>query len=301
MRYLQITKAVASAIWYIHQQKLEQILSVIEAREARVEVDQEAIAQIEAQRREAEQRNHRGSVAVISISGTITQKGFYGMSSLGTSLQEFNRDFTTLVRDDSVKRIVLAVDSLGGSVYGVDETAKQIYNARSVKPIIASVSPEAFSAGYYLASAAEKVYVQPTGMVGSVGVLATHIDQSKALEEDGLKVTYITAGKYKAEGNHEEPLTDTARAEIQKHVNSYYDMFISALSRNFGISKPQVIETFGQGRVFNAAEAKDIGMVHDVATLEEVVGTAVSEVRAQGVMQQRRERVQKLALDRGLL
>src|SRR5690606_4285100 len=129
----------------------------------------------------------------------------------GTSTEQFGSWFDAALRDPAVSAIVIDVDSPGGTVTGVAELAEQIFEARGKKPIYAIANALAASAAYWIASAAEELWVTPSGDVGSIGVYAMHEDISEMEAEMGLKVTLISAGEYKTEGNPHEPLGDEAR------------------------------------------------------------------------------------------
>jgi ClpP class serine protease len=103
-----------------------------------------------------------------------------------------------------------------------------------------------------------------------------HLDFSAANERMGVKPTYIYAGRYKVEGNPDEPLTDEARAAVQKSVNNVHRDFIRAVARNRGARPSDVILNYGQGRVLDTADALAAGMIDGVATLEQVVEMARS-------------------------
>ncbi len=136
-------------------------------------------------------------------------------SSGGTSVQGVARQFRAAMADPDIGRVILDVDSPGGQVGGVEELAREIYQARGQKPVTAIANGLAASAAYWIATAADEFVVTPSGQVGSIGVFGMHQDVSAALEKDGVKVTMVSAGKYKTEGNPFEPLTDEARAAMQ--------------------------------------------------------------------------------------
>src|SRR5262249_54718300 len=98
-----------------------------------------------------------------------------------------------------------------------------------------------------------------------------HEDHSKRLEQEGVKVTFITSGERKVEGNFYEPLTDEARAELQRISDHYYEMFLSAVAKARGVSVAQVNSDFSQGRMAVATEAVQRGMADRVATAEQVL------------------------------
>jgi ClpP class serine protease len=126
----------------------------------------------------------------------------------------------------------------------------------------------AYSAAYWLGSAAEELYVAPSGGVGSIGVVAVHEDRSGALAQRGIKPTYITSSKYKAEGNPTQPLDKEAKAEFQREVDGYHGMFIEAVAASRGVDSAEVEADYGQGRTVRAKDALERGMVDGVHTLD---------------------------------
>lgn len=213
-----------------------------------------------------------GSVAVLPIYGTIIPRAdaMTDMSG-GAALTRIASTFRQLVADPTIKAIVLDIDSPGGSVFGVQEFASEIYAARAQKRIIAVADHLAASAAYWIGTAAEQLVASPSAQVGSVGVVAMHVDYSEQLKADGIKVTYIHAGQFKVEGNAAEALGDDARAFIQHQINEYYDAFIGAVARGRGVTPSTVSKNFGQGRIYGAEQAKAAGMVDRIATLQEVI------------------------------
>lgn len=213
-----------------------------------------------------------GQVAILPIIGVLSQRvGMLEESSGGISTERIGNSLDALVRDPTVKSILLHVDSPGGSVSGVPELGQKILAARDRKKVVGIANSTAASAGYWLLSQASEVYVTPGGWMGSIGVLYAHEDHSKELEMEGVKVTFITAGEHKVEGNFYEPLTDEARAEIQRITNYYYDMFLSTVAKGRGVTVAKVKADFGQGRMAVATEAVQRGMADRVATIEQVL------------------------------
>jgi signal peptide peptidase SppA len=186
---------------------------------------------------------------------------------------------------------VMDVDSPGGSVFGVHKLSQKIFEARGKKPIVAIANSEAYSAGYYIASAADELWVTPTGMVGSIGVLSMHVDWSRWNDQQGLGVTYIHAGKYKVEGNADGPLDKESRAEMQRHVDRYYRMFVESVARNRTTTVERVESEFGQGRIVGAQDAVRRGMADRVGTLEQVAREVGRTISARDRMAIRRRRV----------
>ena len=219
-----------------------------------------------------------GTVAVVPVYGMITQHPdlfmeFFGM---GTSTDSIRAALREVVGDPGVAGVLLDVDSPGGSVVGVDELAAEIRVMGESKPILALANGSADSAAYWLAASATETWMIPSGEVGSIGVFASHEDLSGMLEQMGVKMTLISAGKYKTEGNPYEPLSDEAKVEIQARVDTYYSSFKAAVAKGRGVSVSKVEKDFGQGRVVMAKDALAAGMVDKVGTFDEAVARLAS-------------------------
>jgi signal peptide peptidase SppA len=280
MKYQHVFNEVFQKPWAILPDKFHTITALIAMR-----ASGEKLTQEEIQLRLAPQTSHAsrvsgpagkqfGAVAVIPIYGVISQKiSLMSQISGGTTVQGLTKAFRAAMADPAVKAIVFDVDSPGGSVEGVPELAAEILSARGQgKKITASVNPMCASAAYWLASAADEIVITPSGQCGSIGVFCEHNDVSQALEKEGVKVSLIKAGKFKAEGNPYEPLSDAARAAMQGQVDAFYEMFVKAVASGRRVSQSSVKSGFGQGRMVLAADAVTEGMADRVATLDQVIG-----------------------------
>ena len=211
-------------------------------------------------------------IAVIPVYGVVEQReSIWSMIFGGASTEGISRSLEMAMSDPNVKGIVLDVDSPGGTVPGVQDLADRIYEASHDKPIVAVANSLAASAAYWISSAAGRVVAAPGSDVGSIGVYSVHMDWSEALAQDGIKVTVTKAGKYKAEGNPYEPLSEEAADYEQKQVNAIYNDFIASVARGRGVSAATVRSDFGQGRTMLAGDAKSAGLVDEVDTLASVV------------------------------
>jgi signal peptide peptidase SppA len=207
----------------------------------------------------------KGKVGVIGVHGPISQRMDAMLWKLsGTSTEEVGAAFDALMGDARVSTIVLHIDSPGGSSYGVQELADKIREGRDRKRVVAVADSLAASAAYWIASAAGEVVVTPGGDVGSIGVYALHTDESGALEKEGVRVTLVTAGKYKAEFSPHAPLSEEARAHLQDSVNETYAAFLKGVAAGREVSVDEVRVRYGQGRVLSADRAKAVGMVDRV-------------------------------------
>lgn len=266
-RYHRVLEAIFASPWAILPEKLELIISVVEARSKGFALN----PHFEATSRPASRR--ASSIAVLPLYGTIVQRADIMTDfSGGTSTLAFAQSFRAAMADTSVDAVVIEIDSPGGSVYGVAELAAEIHGARGTKKIHAIANSLMASAAYWIGSAADDVSGTPGAEIGSIGVYGVHTDESKMLEAEGLAVTLVSAGRFKTEGNSYEPLGAEAKAAMQKRVDQYYDMFIKDVARNRGVSQTAVREGYGQGRVLGAAGALKAGIIDRVETLDQMLG-----------------------------
>lgn len=217
--------------------------------------------------------NRSGSIAVLPLYGTVLQRAgsFSEMCGGATSVQRFTESFRDAMADETVGQILIEIDSPGGSVYGVSELAAEIVSARDQKPVVAIANSLAASAAYWIGCSASEFYVTPGGEVGSIGVWQAHEDWSKAMEEAGVNVTLISAGKYKVEGNPYQPLDEDAQAFMQSRVNDYYGAFTKAVAKGRNVPIDSVRNGMGQGRVLGADAALSEKMVDGIMTFDDVV------------------------------
>jgi signal peptide peptidase SppA len=198
----------------------------------------------------------------------------------GTSIQKLYQQFRAALEDKNVLSIVLDIDSPGGEVAGTRELANFIFQSRGRKKTIAVANGQALSAAYWLASAADELVVTQSGEVGSIGIVAVHDDISGALQQAGIKMSLIKAGRYKTDGNPFEPLSETARGDMQSKVSAVYDWFVSDVARGRGVQQATVRNGFGCGFSLLANDAVRQGMADRVATLDETLIQVVSGLDA---------------------
>lgn len=214
-----------------------------------------------------------GDIAVVNLNGFITQKpNIFTMLFGGTSTEGLVETMRAALTEPSVGSIVLNVDSPGGIVFGVPEAAAAIRGMRGKKPIVAVANPLMASAAYYLGAQADQIVAIPSSIVGSVGVMVAHVDESEALKEAGLNVSLITYGRRKAEETSVRPLGEEAKDSIQARVDYYGRLFEEDVAKGRGVSVQTVRKNFGEGAVFTARDAQANGLVDRIGTLEEVLG-----------------------------
>jgi signal peptide peptidase SppA len=216
-----------------------------------------------------------GDVAVINVSGPITyRESFFSYFFGGATVERMQAQFRTALADPSVKAILFRVDSPGGTVDAVPEFASEIFRARGQKPIVAISDTLNASAALWISSQADQLLVAPSSQTGSIGVWMAHEDDSKLLEEMGVKITLIFAGKHKVEGNPFEPLPDDVRERYQAEVDEAHAEFIGAVARGRNVSAADVRKKYGQGLVYNAKESVSLGLADKVATFEGALAMA---------------------------
>lgn len=209
---------------------------------------------------------------VVPVHGKLMNRcGWLDACSGMKSMAELSRVVKMASVDSRIDHIILDIDSPGGSVYGTPQFAKVVRDATKFKRVSAFVDNQMCSGALWVGTAADEVFCSNSLCeVGSIGVYAMHIDQSQADKQEGLKYSFIQAGKYKTVGNPHEPLNDESIKEMQKHVDLIYKEFISAVSTHRDMSVEQVTK-YAEGRVFAASELLDSGLIDGICTLDELL------------------------------
>lgn len=220
--------------------------------------------------------NVQNGILHIPVRGSLLNHFPWAYGSYATGYEYIYEAVKRGVSDETVQGIILNINSPGGLVDGCFELADYIYEQRSSKPITAVCDSYAYSAAYALASSASKITVPKTGGVGSVGVVCTHMDMSKMLEDWGLKITFIFAGKHKVDGNPYQNLPDDVKSRIQSGVNETYDLFVATVARNRGISEAVVRET--EAMCLTAKEAEEKGFVDGILYPKEARASFATEL-----------------------
>lgn len=262
--------------------KLEVVLSAIGPR---VGVDYRpdlAIQSVGDQRQREDLRVENG-VAVIEVFGSLIHRS-RGMSfgSGLTSFEQLRGEFDAAMADNSVKAIVLQMDSPGGEVSGAFDLADVIFNARGRKPIVAVVEDLAASAGFLIASSADEVVTTQTAEIGSVGVLIVHIDQSEANALMGFKVTHVFEGARKIDGTPHAALEGEALASIQSKLHDVMEIFVSKVSRNLDMNPADVMAT--EADTFIGERGVEVGFAARVGTLTGVLQELAQDTGSRRIM-----------------
>ncbi len=262
---------VLTSPWAIMPEKLQEICAIYRTHARGEKADLAAIEAAIGKKLENQPKGYtvRDRVAVLPLEGIIAKRmNLFSRISGGVSTQLFAQDLQAAVDDPEVDYIALLIDSPGGSVDGTQAAMQAIRDARQKKRVIAVVDGLGASAGYWIGSAAEQIFiVDSTTEVGSIGVVATHEDWSKYEEKMGIKTTEITAGRYKRIASEYAPLSPEGRATIQEQVDQIYTIFVNDVAANRGKDVETVLKEMADGRMFIGQKAIDAGLVDGIKSL----------------------------------
>lgn len=279
-KYPNILSFFFGVPWAIRPEKLAEIQAVLVRRIERGAIPAAFEDDFASERRQQAERADAGyklvgSAAVVPIQGTITPRPtLFADYSGGTSCEQIGRAVEAAANDPKAEHVVLDIDSPGGSCFGAPETWAKVFAARKLKPITAVANHEACSLAFGFATQAATVVVTPGGWVGSLGVIWPRTDETAMEEKLGLKTTMFvaTGSPFKGEGRPDVPLTAEETAHRQQIVDTYYQQFLSAVSKGRGMKAEKIEKSFGGGRVVLADDALAAKMVDRIGTLEEIVG-----------------------------
>jgi len=205
-------------------------------------------------------------IAVIEIAGTLVHRGAWiGQSSGLTSYEGISAQLQAALDDPGVRGIALDIDSFGGEVAGAFDLADRIRASRAQKPVHAFVAEHALSAGYALASQADRIVLPRTGAVGSIGVVALHTEMSGALDQKGIAVTLIHAGAHKVDANPYQPLPQAVHDQMQRELEVVRFLFAETVAAGRGDRLTQAAALATEAGVFRGAEAIAAGLADDLA------------------------------------
>ena len=216
-------------------------------------------------------------IAVVPVLGPLVARGDWLTELFGASVYgEVGEAVEAALVDPSVRGVVMEIDSPGGEVAGMFDLADRLTSLRGSagKPLWAVASESATSAAYAIASTAERIYVTQTGEVGSIGIIAAHVDQSSADAKAGLAWTFVHAGARKVDGNPHEPLSDPARASIQADVDALYGELVTLVARHRNMTADAVRGT--EAAIYRGRAGIAMGLADRIGTVE----TALAELKA---------------------
>ncbi len=211
----------------------------------------------------------KDGILTIPVKGVLLHDFPWQAGSWATGYIYVEKALERGLEDGSVKGIALHCHTPGGDVAGCFELVDKLFAARGKKPIRAFAHEAAYSAGYAIASAADKIVVSRTGGVGSIGVVTAHLDVSKAMEDIGFKITFIHFGKHKVDGNPYEALSEETKARWQVRIDKLGAVFVKSVARNRGLDEKAVKDT--EALTYSADEALSIGLADSIGPLDQAV------------------------------
>ena len=201
-------------------------------------------------------------MAVVNVEGVILDSSAY-LESL-----------RLIRRNDSVKAVVVRINSPGGSVAASQEIYEEVGKLAERLPVVASMGNVAASGGYYVACAADTIYANPGTVTGSIGVIAQFANYEQLLEWARIDVEVIKSGKMKDVGSPLRKMPEEERAYLQGLMDEVHEQFKGAVAESRKIDRAKV-ESFSDGRIVTGAAARKLGLVDETGNLE----TAVAEAR----------------------
>jgi len=256
--------------WAIQPEALRQILEISTREHV---ADFEAVAAKRARRLDGtEDARMRDGVGIIDITGPIFRYAdFFTDISGGATIGSMSRDFTTALNDPNVKAILLNIDSPGGEVAGTHEFAQMVFAARGKKPIVAYVDGMAASAAYWIASAADEIVTDATGILGSIGVIATVPNPSARSVKE---ISFVSSQSPK---KRPDPTTESGKDQMQNLVDRLADVFVGTVARNRDVNAETVLTRFGQGDVCVGTHAVHAGLADRLGSFEGTVAELASD------------------------
>ena len=221
-------------------------------------------------------------IGVIAVEGTIEATDPYA-EALGYT--GYNHNFTMdavdqLINDSNNKGLILYVDSPGGTVFQTDELYLKLMEYKNTgRPIYAYFGTTACSGGYYIAMAADKIYINRSGMTGSIGVtMGVVVDATQYYQDQGLKLYPIHIGRNKAMGADYEEFTEEQEKIFMSLVQESYDLFVDIVATGRGKSVSEVTE-LADGRVYTPKQALSNGLVDKIGTYDDTINALISDNR----------------------
>jgi protease-4 len=207
------------------------------------------------------QFDRQGNVGIVEITGIIS------------SSKKVNEQIKEFREDDSIKAIIVRIDSPGGGIGPSQEIYTEIMRTRDTKLIIASLGSVAASGGYYIASATKKIIANPGTITGSIGVIVEYTNIQEILKKIGLSAVVIKSGKFKDIGSPVREITDNERKFLQNFVNELHMQFVNHAAEGRGIDS-ETMAKLADGRIFTGQTALKLNLIDQLGNFEDSVKLA---------------------------
>ncbi|MEX2273201.1 MAG: signal peptide peptidase SppA [Vicinamibacterales bacterium] len=214
-------------------------------------------------------------IAVLYLVGVIASgKSSYDSPNGAVTGSDTVLEWLRKVRaDNSVRAIVLRIDSPGGSAVASDIIWREVMLTRNIKPVVASMGDVAASGGYYVAMPANAIVAQPGTLTGSIGVVVGKFALGGTMEKLGVGVEGVESGKYAGMLSPVRPFSAEERARVMEQMQATYDTFVEKVA-DARASTPEKIDAIAQGRVWTGRQARDLGLVDDLGGLWKAIAIA---------------------------
>lgn len=196
----------------------------------------------------------------------------------GINSEKVIKDLRQLREDETIKAVVLRVNSPGGSAYGSEQIWREVVLLKGTKPVIVSMGDYAASGGYYISCAADTIVADPTTLTGSIGIFGMFPNMEELLTDKlGLHFDMVKTNKYADMGDLTRPFNADEKAAMQKYINNGYELFVKRCADGRGMSVED-IKKIAEGRVWTGAAAKELGLVDELGGLDRAVEIAAQKV-----------------------
>jgi protease-4 len=213
-------------------------------------------------------------IAVIYAVGTIVSgKGGTGPTGAEVGSDKLTEYIRDVRNDDSIKAVVLRVDSPGGSTVASDVIWRELMLLRARKPLVVSMSDLAASGGYYIAMPGHVIVAQPGTLTGSIGIFSGKFVTAGTYNKVGVNIEAVSEGAYAQMYSPSRPFNAAERAKIEEHMQAFYDQFVEKVAESRA-STPEKIDAIAQGRVWTGRQARERGLVDELGGLPRAITIA---------------------------
>lgn len=218
----------------------------------------------------------KAKVLLVDVSGMISSQEKEGLRSAPSMIASVKEQLTRAAKDDSVKAVVLRINTPGGTVTASDIIYHELKTFKSHRkvPIVASIMDLGTSGGYYIAAAADTVVAHPSSVTGSIGVIMLTLNAKGLLEKIGVDATAVTSGPRKDMGSPFRTMTTEERAIFQGLIDSFYQRFLTIVKEGRSNLQMEEIRRLADGRIYTGEQAKAAGLVDEIGYLEDAVELA---------------------------
>ncbi len=210
-----------------------------------------------------------GKVGVLPVTGLIADSD--------ATIEQLRK----FAKDDSVKAIVLRINSPGGGVGPSQEIYEEIGKLKGKKPVVSSMGAVAASGGYYIACASQKIYANPGTITGSIGVIMQFVNVKELIEKIGIKGVVVKSGELKDTGSPVRDMSPEERQYLQAVIDNVHAQFVQAVANGRKLDV-EAVRKIADGRIFSGEQAKALGLVDALGDQEDAVADAARMAKIEG-------------------